>query len=105
MRLPAFTLTSTVQVLVQVKGPPDRLGQRPTTWQPQGGPLPCAAFPASEVALRRAQLIGVQVSKEVYMDGINLNPAQHRLVVDGVTYAITDVQEWDGFTVAMVASV
>ena len=104
MRLPAFALTSTVQVLAQVKGPPDRLGQRPTTWQPQGGPLPCAAFPASERALRRAQLIGVKVSKEVYMNGINLSPTGHRLVVDGTAYTITDVQEWDGFTVALVGS-
>ncbi|EYB67411.1 hypothetical protein DEIPH_ctg041orf0007 [Deinococcus phoenicis] len=105
MRLSPGMLTSTCQVLAQVKGPPDRLGQSVTTWQPQGQPVPCAAFPASERTLRRAGLLGVKVSKEVYLNGIDLNPARHRLVVDGVTYTVTDVQEWDGYTLAMVVSV
>ncbi|TDE85299.1 hypothetical protein [Deinococcus sp. S9] len=104
MRLSPSLLTSRCQVFAQVKSPPDRLGQSVTTWQPQGEPVPCAAFPASEKALRRAQLIGVKVSKEVYMNGIDLSPTHNRLQIDGTMYAITDVQEWDGFTVALVVS-
>lgn len=104
MQLTPGLLTSTCLVLAQVKGPPDRLGQSVTTWQPQGQLLACAVFPASEKTLRRAGLLGVKVSKEVFLPQIDLSPARHRLAVDGVTYAITDVQEWPGYTLAMVVS-
>lgn len=104
MRLSRGLLTSTCQLLAELPGDPDRLGHRVKSWQPQGQPVPCAAFPASEKTLRRAGLLGVQVSKEVYMEGIDLSPTGHRLVIGGQTFEITDVQEWDGFTVASVVS-
>lgn len=105
MRLNQSWLTSRADVLNEVKTT-DQWGR------PKGGAgdwtaviegLPCVSFPASEKTLRRAELIGVQVSREVYLNQIDLSPAQ-RLRVDGVVYAITDVQEWDGFTVALVST-
>ncbi len=105
MRLPERALTTTVQVLAQVKGPADGLGQSVTTWQVTGEPIRAAQFPAGERTLRLAQLRAVKVNREVYLQGsINLSPQTHRLRLDGADYVITLVNEWDGFTVCGVVS-
>lgn len=104
MNLPASFLTTTAQLLT-AETTTDALGEGTSTWAPTGGPIPAAHYPAGEKVLREAQLLKVQVSREVYLQGpVNLNPLEHRLVLDGVTYQITLVQEWPGFTVAGVVS-
>lgn len=103
MRLPERALTTTVQVLIHVKGPADGLGQSVTMWQATGAPIRAAQFPAGERLLTLAQLRAVKVNREVYLQGsIDLNPQTHRLRLDGTDYAITLVNEWDGFTVCGV---
>ncbi|GGK91403.1 hypothetical protein [Deinococcus radiotolerans] len=103
MQLPASFLTTSAQVLTHVESPPDALGQTTKAWT-AGQTLPCAHFPAGERVTRQAQLAGVSVAREVYLPRINLNPQTNRLVIDGTMYALTLVNEWDGFTVAGVVS-
>lgn len=99
MRLPARMLTSTAQVLVEVKdGPPDRLGHGTSNWVPQGEPFPCAHFPAGAKVVEQAQLRGVRVAREVYLERTGLNPQTNRLRLDGTDYTITLVNDWQGFT-------
>lgn len=105
MRLPARLLNASAQVLKAVKSPPDRLGQSTVTWQPDGTPLQCGDFPAGTRILEQAQLKGVKVSREVYLERPGLNLQTNRVRVDGVEYAIALVHEWDGFTVLGVNSV
>ncbi|MHA0041511.1 hypothetical protein [Deinococcus sp. PEB2-63] len=101
MQLPSSMLDTTAQVLSEQPGPPDALGQSTRSWQPTGAPVPAAHFPAGERITRQAQLRGVTVAREAYLQGsVNLNPQANRLLIDGVTYRITLVNEWDGFTVA-----
>lgn len=105
MRLPARMLTTTATVLTQAKGAEDRLGQAATTWT-AGESVPAAHFPAGERVVAQAQLRGVKVAREAYLQGsIDLNPQTHRLRLDGQDYAITLVNEWPGFTVAGLVSV
>ncbi|MDP9764872.1 hypothetical protein [Deinococcus enclensis] len=104
MKLPARMLTTTAQVLTATRIPAG-LGQTTTTWQPTGQPIPAAHFPAGEKVIREAQLRAVKVSREAYLQGsVNLSPVDHRLTLDGVTYQITLVQEWSGFTVVGLVS-
>lgn len=105
MHLNPSWLTSQAQVLVQVKGPPDRLGQSTLVWVADGPPVPCAHFPAGKQVLSIAQLKGVKVSREVHLERPGLNPQTNRLRVDGTDYAITLVNDWDSFTVLGVTSV
>lgn len=103
MRLPARMLTTTAQVLTATRTPAG-LGQTTTTWT-AGESVPAAHFPAGEKVIREAQLRAVKVSREAYLQGsVNLSPTDHRLTLDGVTYQITLVQEWDGFTVVGLVS-
>lgn len=105
MRLPAFALTSTAQVLVQVNGAPDGLGQFKKVWAAQGTPVQAAHYPAGEKIIRLAQLRAVSVAREAYLSGsVNLNPQTNRLALDGLMYVITLVSEWNGFTVAGLAA-
>lgn len=98
MRLPARMLTTTAQVLTATRTPAG-LGQTTTTWT-AGESVPAAHYPAGEKVLRAAQLLKVQVSREAYLQGsIDLSPLDHRLILDGVTYQITLVDEYKGFTV------
>lgn len=103
MQLPASMLTSTCQVLERVAGAPGALGSVTYTWQPQGT-LPCAHFPAGTKVTQIAQLRGVKVSREVYLERTALNPQTHRVALDGVPYQITLVSDWDGFTVLGVVT-
>ncbi|GGN32277.1 hypothetical protein [Deinococcus daejeonensis] len=106
MRLPRRFLDTTATVLSGVKTGPDRLGQYTTTWEATGQPIPAAHFPAGERITTQAQLKGVKVAREAYLQGsIDLNPQTHRLRLDGQDYAITLVNEWPGFTVAGLVSV
>ncbi len=91
-------------MLDRAPGPPDGLGQRVDTWQPRAWSLPCASFPAGERITREAQLVGARVTREVYLPALDLSPTEHRLILDGTTYRITLVHEWDGFTVVGVVS-
>ena len=101
MQLPASMLDTTALVLSEQAGPQDALGQSVRGWQPAGPPIPAAHFPAGERITRQAQLRGVTVAREVYLQGsVNLNPQANRLLIAGITYRITLVNEWDGFTVA-----
>lgn len=103
MRLPAWALTSTAQVLQQVKTPAG-LGQYTTTWQASGEVVKCAHFPAGTRILEQAQLKGVKVAREVYLERADLNPQTNRIELDGVPYQITLVADWDGFTVLGVTT-
>lgn len=101
MRLPTFALTSLATVLSEQAGPPDALGQSVKSWQPVGGPHPCASFPAGTRIVQQAQLRGVQVTREAYLPSeAQLSPITNRLSIDGRQYEITLVSVWDGFTVA-----
>ncbi|MFB9994079.1 hypothetical protein ACFFLM_19150 [Deinococcus oregonensis] len=105
MELPRWALTATAAVLQKVSSLPDQLGQRgPASWQPQRS-VPCASFPISRQGIERAQLLGVQATREVYLDGISLSAQTNRLSIAGVTYSVQDSREWDGFTVALVKEV
>lgn len=105
MRLPRRFLTATATILTAVKGPPDKLGQSTTTWQ-AGELLPCASYPAGKRVLEVAQLKGVKVSREIYLERVNLDPQKNRVRVDGVDYQITLVNDWEhDFTVLGVSSV
>ncbi|MFC4426207.1 hypothetical protein [Deinococcus navajonensis] len=90
-----------------MKGPPDQLGQSTTSWiaLTENDTMPCAHFPAGAKVIELAQLRGVKVAREVYLERAGLNPQSNRLEVDGLTYQITLVNDWDGFTVAGVVSV
>lgn len=96
MRLPAHMLTSTAQVLAQGPSGGDRLGQGPGAWAPQGDPLPCAHFPAGTRIVTQAQLRGVKVAREVYLERTGLSPQANRLRLDGTEYVITLVNDWPG---------
>ncbi len=101
MRLPASMLDTTAQVLSEQAGAADGLGQAVKVWAPQGGAVPAAHFPAGSRIIRLAQLRQVEVTREAYLQGsVTLSPQADRLLIDGVTYRITLVNEWDGFTVA-----
>lgn len=105
MRLPRWALGDTCTVQVVTHTAAGRLGEARETWTDVGGPRACASFPATEKALRVAGLLGVQVTREVYLDGVNLSPTGSRLVVNGVACHVRSVQEWDGFTVALCEEV
>lgn len=91
--------------LTAVKGPPDKLGQSTTTWQ-AGESYPCASYPAGKRVLEVAQLKGVRVSREVYLERLNLDPQKNRVRVDGVEYVITLVNDWEhDFSLLGVVSV
>ena len=101
MHLPASMLDTTAQVLALEDGARDALGQAVKVWAPQGGAVPAAHFPAGEKIIRLAQLRAVSVAREAYLQGsVDLNPQTNRLLIDGTTYRITLVNEWNGFTVA-----
>lgn len=105
MDLPASMLDTTAQVLTQQAGAADALGQAVKVWAPQGAPISAAHFPAGERITRQAQLRGVTVAREAYLQGsVNLNPQTNRLLIDGQVYTITLVSEWPGFTVAGLAA-
>lgn len=97
---PAF-LTQEAEVLDQVKGTPGtRLGQASSTWQP-GEYVPCRVFPVSSQGVRRAQLLELQATHEIYLEQVDLDPLKSRLSIDGREYVLRDVREWDGLTVVL----
>ena len=56
--------------------------------------------------LEVAQLKGVRVSREVYLERLNLDPQKNRVRVDGVEYVITLVSDWEhDFSLLGVVSV
>ena len=105
MQLSGQFLTSTARVRTVSRTPGGRLGEDRETWGAPGEPLPCAGFPASERAVRRAGLLGVTVTREVYLRGINLSPTEHRIDVDGTECHVRDVQEFGTFTIALCEEV
>lgn len=105
MKLSGQFLTSRVRVLTVTRAQGGRLREDRETWGEPGEPRPCASFPASERAVRRAGLLGVTVTREVYLQAVNLSPAEHRLDVDGTEFHVRDVQEFGDFTVVLCEEV
>jgi hypothetical protein len=102
---PQWAMTATATLYAATDTPGGRLGEMQTSYAPVGGPVPCANYPAGEKAIRRAGLLGVTVSREIYLNQIDLDPQIHRLEVSGIQYHVRDVSEWDGFTVAACEAV
>lgn len=105
MKLPTWALDLTCEVLDRVEGTLNGLNERTgETWQPRPG-VPCASYPVSEKNLEQAGLLGIAVTREVYLSGVNLDTQKNRLRIDGTDYSVEDSREWDGFTVALVREV
>ncbi len=105
MKLPTWALDRTCQVLDLTPGAKNVLGESTgDTWQPRAG-VPCASYPVSEKNLEQAGLLGIAVTREVYLSGVDLSTQKNRLRIDGTDYSVEDSREWNEFTVALVKEV
>lgn len=101
MKLPKRLINATCTILDAQYGPPDSLGQRKLLgWVERPGALPCGDFPAGEKLAREAQLKGVKVAREVFVESPALSVKDQRLrVTNGgrtTDYQITLVNEYTG---------
>lgn len=101
MKLPKRLINATCTVLDAQYSPPDALGQRKLLgWVERPGTHPCGDFPTGEKLAREAQLKGVKVAREVFVEAMGLSVKDTRLrVTNGDTtrdYTITLVNEYTG---------
>ncbi len=96
MRGPRWARTARATVLDQGRSAPDRLGQGKATWVARPATVPCADHPISAQGVRRAQLLDIKATRELYLDPVDLSPLTTRVQVNGRTYEVRDVQAWSG---------
>lgn len=88
-----------------MKGQPGRLGEASSTWTPRLLDVPCSNYPVSSQGVRRAELIAVKATREIYLDQVHLDPLTTRLRIGGVDYHCRDVREWRGVTAVLAEEV
>ncbi len=81
-------------------------GEQVETWVNEITLRRCGVFPATVRGIQRAQLLGVTITKEVFMLGkVQVSPVDNRLKVAGQTYRVNTSSDWDSFTVLGVEDI